>query len=77
MKTKTQLFAILILGTFCAPALGQATGIIKPKIISLRHAPDIITPSGKVINGRALEAAEDAQIDKGGGPASGMAAPTC
>ncbi len=64
MNTKIQLFAILVLVTFPASVLAQATSIINPKIISLRHAPDIITPSGKVINGRALEAAEDAQADK-------------
>ena len=60
MKTKTHLFATLILVIFSAPVLAQATSVIKPRMESLRHAPDILTPSGKVIYGRAVEAAEDA-----------------
>ncbi len=64
MQSRLQSLTTLVLCLIPGTVLAQATGIINPKVISLRHAPDIITPSGKVINGRALEAAEDAQSEK-------------
>ncbi len=58
------VFALAQAKNVAPPVLAQTNSQIKPLTISLHQAPTYITASGKVIDGRVAEAAEDAQMDK-------------